>query len=134
MRKNRGFTLVEIMIVVVIIALLVAIAIPAFERARMNSHVTALMNDMRNIEHGADQYFMDQSQSSVEIAELIGRDNYVKKVKFNISHYKPTTLTTESPSMEGESPAGYTAAYNMTLGGSGNTIAAGYGGVETDAP
>lgn len=118
MRKNRGFTLVEIMIVVVIIALLVAIAIPAFERARKNSHVSALVNDMRNLEHGADQYYIEAGKSAVPIARLVGLNNYVKKVKFNVSHYEPATLTRNITSMSGTSPAGYTAAYNFTLGGS----------------
>ncbi|HOO92659.1 MAG TPA: prepilin-type N-terminal cleavage/methylation domain-containing protein, partial [Opitutales bacterium] len=122
MRKNRGFTLVEIMIVVVIIALLVAIAIPAFERARRNSHISAMVNDMRNLEHGADQYYIEAGASSVPIARLVGQNNYVKKVKFNVSHYGPTPLTRTTTSMTGKSPAGYTAVYNFTLGGSTDTL------------
>ena len=122
MRKNRGFTLVEIMIVVVIIALLVAIAIPAFERARRNSHISAMVNDMRNLEHGADQYYIEAGKSAVPIKKLVGQTNYVKKVKFNVSHYEPGTLTRTTTSMTGTSPAGYTAAYNFTLGGVTTTL------------
>ena len=122
MRKNRGFTLVEIMIVVVIIALLVAIAIPAFERARRNSHISAMVNDMRNLEHGADQYYIEAGKSAVPIERLVGQTNYVKKVKFNVSHYEPATLNRNITSMSGTSPAGYTAGYNFTLGGSNSTL------------
>lgn len=134
MRKNRGFTLVEIMIVVVIIALLVAIAIPAFERARRNSQTSAMMNDMRNLEHGADQYFIEHSASQVDLAALVGRDNYVKKVKYDVSHYAPSPLTRESNTMQGTSPSGYTAEYNMTLGGGTAVLDFGLGGVLTAAP
>lgn len=134
MRKNRGFTLVEIMIVVVIIALLVAIAIPAFERARKNSHISAMVNDMRNLEHGADQYYIEASKSAVPIARLVGLNNYVKKVKFNVSHYTPATLYRTTTSMSGLSPAGYSAAYNFTLGGSTDAALPGMDVNYTDAP
>ena len=122
MRKNKGFTLVEIMIVIVIIALLVAMAIPAFERARRNSQVGAMLNDMRNIEHGADQYFIEKSRSAVPISAIIGRQNYVKKVKYTATHYAPATLDITATTMQGTSPSGYTAEYNMTIGGAGTSI------------
>jgi len=55
--KHRGgFTLVEIMIVVAIIALLAAIAVPGFLRARKRSQATTLLNDLRLIDSAKDQY------------------------------------------------------------------------------
>ncbi len=45
--RAKGFTLVEIMIVVVIIGLLASIAIPAFQKVRQNSRHSALANDIR---------------------------------------------------------------------------------------
>jgi type IV pilus assembly protein PilA len=44
---TRGFTLVEIMIVVVIIGLLAALAIPAFQRVQRASKITRIINDFR---------------------------------------------------------------------------------------
>ena len=59
MRKT-GFTLVEIMIVVAIIGLLAAIAIPAFMRARDNARKSACINNLRQIDGAKDQYAVEQ--------------------------------------------------------------------------
>ncbi|OAI41386.1 hypothetical protein AYO41_01675 [Verrucomicrobia bacterium SCGC AG-212-E04] len=58
-RKNGGFTLVEIMIVVAIIALLAAIAVPGFLRARKRAQGTSIKNDLRLIDSAVDQYAIE---------------------------------------------------------------------------
>ena len=62
-RNSRGgFTLVEIMIVVAIIALLAAIAVPGFLRARKRSQATAILNDARVIDGAMDQYAIENNK------------------------------------------------------------------------
>ena len=56
MKKQQGFTLVEIMIVVAIIGLLAAIAIPSFMKARTTSQAKACVNNLRQIESGKEQW------------------------------------------------------------------------------
>ena len=58
-KKTRGFTLVEIMIVVAIIALLASIAVPGFLRARKRSQASRILNDLRLIDSALDQYAIE---------------------------------------------------------------------------
>jgi prepilin-type N-terminal cleavage/methylation domain-containing protein len=60
--KHEGFTLVEIMIVVAIIALLATIAVPGFLRARKRSQATRILNDLRLIDAAVDQYAIETNK------------------------------------------------------------------------
>jgi prepilin-type N-terminal cleavage/methylation domain-containing protein len=59
---RNGFTLVEIMIVVAIIALLSTIAVPGFMRARKRSQATRILNDLRHIDSAVDQYALENNR------------------------------------------------------------------------
>ena len=63
--KRQGFTLVEIMIVVAIIALLAAIAVPGFLRARKRSQATTVLNNLRLIDAAKDQYAIEYNKTSM---------------------------------------------------------------------
>ena len=63
-RNRGGFTLVEIMIVVAIIALLAAIAVPNFLRARKRSQASRVLQDMRMVDSAIDQYAIEFNKSS----------------------------------------------------------------------
>jgi prepilin-type N-terminal cleavage/methylation domain-containing protein len=62
--KHAGFTLVEIMIVVAIIALLAAIAVPNFLRSRKRSQATQVLEDLRILDSAVDQYAIENNRSS----------------------------------------------------------------------
>ena len=63
-KRRAGFTLVEIMIVVAIIALLAAIAVPGFLRARKRSQASRILNDLRLIDSAVDQYAIETNRST----------------------------------------------------------------------
>jgi prepilin-type N-terminal cleavage/methylation domain-containing protein len=80
LNKNRGgFTLVEIMIVVAIIALLAAIAVPNFLRARKRSQATRILEDLRIIDSAIDQYAIENNKSSGDSTNWTDIMAYLKK-------------------------------------------------------
>jgi prepilin-type N-terminal cleavage/methylation domain-containing protein len=76
--RRGGFTLVEIMIVVAIIALLAAIAVPNFLRARKRSQATRVLEDLRIIDSATDQYAIENNKTSAASANFTDLKNYIK--------------------------------------------------------
>lgn len=80
LRKSaKGFTLVEIMIVVAIIALLAAIAVPGFLRARKRSQASRIINDLRLIDSAVDQYAIETNKTTGSPVAVADWTNYLKK-------------------------------------------------------
>jgi type IV pilus assembly protein PilA len=59
---HKGFTLVELMIVVAIIGILAAIAIPQFAAYRTRAFNTAAQSDLRNVRTSLEAYFVDNQR------------------------------------------------------------------------
>ena len=77
-KRRAGFTLVEIMIVVAIIALLAAIAVPGFLRARKRSQASRIINDLRLIDSAVDQYAIETNRTSGFTVEVADWTKYLK--------------------------------------------------------
>ncbi len=92
-QKNKGFTLVEIMIVVVIIGLLASMAIPAFQKVRTNSQDKAVLNNARQLSAASDQYYLENGVSSVAITALIGPTTYIKALNSVANETYPVGFT-----------------------------------------
>lgn len=78
MRGKKGFTLVEIMIVVAIIGLLAAIAIPSFIKARSESQKNACINNLRQIDAAKEQWALANKKVQGDAIVQDDVNDYIK--------------------------------------------------------
>ena len=76
--RRAGFTLVEIMIVVAIIALLAAIAVPNLLRSRKRSQASRILEDMRLIDNAIDQYAIEYNRAAGSAVNWADIQMYLK--------------------------------------------------------
>jgi len=117
--KQNGFTLVEIMIVVAIIGLLAAIAIPNFVKAREQAQLNSIFNNLRIIEGAKDQWALEYKKGTGDpIADLTVISEYLKGGK--VSSIVQETYTVNPVG----SPATATTPVKLGTYSAGNVITA----------
>lgn len=91
--RESGFTLVELMIVMLIIGVLAAVAIPSFEASLRNAREAALKEDLHVMRDAIDSYTMDKNKAPQSLDDLV-QAGYLKKIPVDpMTHTSDTWQT-----------------------------------------
>ena len=118
-KKTKGFTLVEIMIVVAIIGILIAIAVPGFLRARENSRGRACQENLQKVDGAKEQWALENRLSNgstvpsgwLDDVDICGPNGYIKRTPNCPSggSYTPANIGTDPTCSIGTSNSPFTA-------------------------
>jgi general secretion pathway protein G len=99
-RRQSGFTLVELMVVMLIISVLAAIAVPKFIAAMQSAREAVLKEDLHVMRQAIDSYTMDKQKGPQSLDDLV-QAGYIKEVPVDpMTHSNSTWVTATSDVLE----------------------------------
>jgi len=98
-KKNAGFTLIELMIVMAIIGVLAVIAVPSYVGAMKHAREAVLKEDLHVLRDAIDSYTSDKQKAPQSLDDLI-QDGYLKTIPDDpMTHSKDTWVTDSSDAL-----------------------------------
>lgn len=111
-KYKKGFTLVEIMIVVVIIGLLTTMAIPALNKIREQSREKVIQSNLRQLANVAQEYILNEGVAEVSYETLVNEEYLNSFTPVAGEDYSKVTITESTPSISVETTGGQVVVYS----------------------
>ena len=77
--RRRGFTLIELMIVMAIVVILISVAIPFYQKSIMRAKESVLHNNLSAMRNAIDEYSYDKQKAPQQLSDLVS-DGYLRDV------------------------------------------------------
>jgi general secretion pathway protein G len=93
---NRGFTLIEMLVVISMILILLSIALPMYNRSIQHSRETRLLSDLKVLNGAVDSYSLDKSHAPQSLDDLV-QAGYLKSIPNDITGSNTWAPEAEDP-------------------------------------
>jgi general secretion pathway protein G len=121
MRRQNGFTLIELMIVMVIITILAGIGLAVYGNSVQSAKEATLRQQLHGMREAIDQYYADKNHYPASLESLV-EDKYIREVPVDPITRSVSTWQTTLADAEPGNPSAEPGIYNVKSGAEGTAL------------